>query len=112
MKNDDAKKAILAGRDLMLHMTNTSDCDKAIGLFKKALLIVPNSSLAHSYLAMAATARTHYNADRSFLERGKTEAGHSISSSLPNQAMHIEHWPVCNIKREDFQKRSRKGCKQ
>lgn len=73
LRNEDARQAIVAARGLLRSRT-IADFDNAIALFRKALQAEPNSALAHSYLAMAATGRIHYNADPSFLELGKTEA--------------------------------------
>lgn len=86
LRNDIAKEAITAAR-LISHST-TSDCDKAIALFRKALRAEPNSSLAHSYVAMEATGRTHYNPDRSFLELGKTEAEMALRLSPGSSDAH------------------------
>ncbi|HEX7517206.1 MAG TPA: protein kinase [Chthoniobacterales bacterium] len=80
LRNDTAREAILAGRELLRSYT-TSNGDKAIALFKKALEVEPNSALAHSYLAIAATGRTHYNADRRFLELGRMEANKAVQLS-------------------------------
>ena len=75
---------------LISHST-TADCDNAIALFKKALQAEPNSSLAHSYLAMEATGRTHYDPDRSFLEMGRKEAEIALRlsprTSYPHRAL-------------------------
>jgi serine/threonine protein kinase/Flp pilus assembly protein TadD len=71
-RNPAANESIKAAR-LISHST-TGDYDKAINLFKSALELEPNSSLAHSYLAIEATSRTHYHADTSFLELGRREA--------------------------------------
>ncbi|MEY2499470.1 MAG: eukaryotic-like serine/threonine-protein kinase, partial [Verrucomicrobiota bacterium] len=87
-RNDDAREAIVAGRTLMRHSTNASDCDNAIALFRKALAIEPNSTLAHAYLSIAATGRTYYNADRSFLNTGETEADKAISVSADSSDAH------------------------
>jgi serine/threonine protein kinase/Tfp pilus assembly protein PilF len=76
--NNVAREDIVAGRDLMLHSRTTSGLDKAIALFRNALLAEPNSTLAHSYLSMAATARSYFNADRSFLDIGATEADKAV----------------------------------
>jgi tetratricopeptide (TPR) repeat protein len=73
MRDEEAKTAINAGRDWVKHYT-VSDLDQAIALFRKALARVPNSALAHAYLAMAATTRFHFVADPKFLELGKSEA--------------------------------------
>jgi tetratricopeptide (TPR) repeat protein len=48
-------------------------------LFTKAIAAEPDSSLAHSYLAMAATGRTHFVADPKYLELGKSEAFKALS---------------------------------
>jgi tetratricopeptide (TPR) repeat protein len=73
LRNEDARIAINAGRDWMRSYA-VSDLDRAIALFRQAVELAPNSPLAHSYLAIAATSRTHFMADFSFLEMGKTEA--------------------------------------
>jgi tetratricopeptide (TPR) repeat protein len=77
LHNDVALTAIAAGRDLFSCYT-TSDYDRAIALFKKAILAEPNSSIAHAYLAIAASARTHYNSDRRFLELAQAEANQAV----------------------------------
>jgi len=77
LRNEVAREAILAGREL-IHSDRIPDFDNAIALFRKALRAEPDSALAHSYLAMTATSRIHYNADPSFLELGKTEADKAL----------------------------------
>jgi serine/threonine protein kinase/tetratricopeptide (TPR) repeat protein len=79
-RNGSAKEAMLAGRELMRRYT-APDLDRAIVLFRKATQIEPNSPLAHAYLAGAATCRTHYISDRSFLELGKEEARKALQLS-------------------------------
>jgi serine/threonine protein kinase/tetratricopeptide (TPR) repeat protein len=74
------RETVLAGRELMLRYT-LEDLDRAISLFKKAVADAPDSSLAHSYLAFAALARTHYFADREYLNLGKEEAAKAIRLS-------------------------------
>jgi tetratricopeptide (TPR) repeat protein/TolB-like protein len=73
LRNEDANEAMAAGRGWMNSYT-VSDLDRAIELFRKAIDLEPDSPLAHSYLAMAATSRTYFVSDLSFLELGKTEA--------------------------------------
>lgn len=73
MRDEEAHTSIKAGRDWVAHYT-VSDLDQAIALYRKALARVPNSALAHAYLAMAATTRFHFVADPTFLELGKSEA--------------------------------------
>ena len=80
LRDQVARDAILAGRDLMFRYT-AADLDRAIDLFKKAVNVAPDSSLAHSYLASAATGRTHYIADWSYLELGKDEAVKAVRLS-------------------------------
>jgi tetratricopeptide (TPR) repeat protein len=87
LRADAAKEAIMAGRQFMSHYT-ASDYDRAIALFRKALRVEPNSSLAHSYLAIAATSRTHYIADLSFLELGKEESRKAIQLSPSSTDAH------------------------
>ena len=75
-----------AGR-LITHST-AADFDKAIALFKKAIEAEPNSSLAHTYLAMEATGRMHYSPDRSFLALGKSEAERALQLSPGSTEAH------------------------
>jgi serine/threonine protein kinase/tetratricopeptide (TPR) repeat protein len=88
LRNDVARESILAGRALMHHSTNASDCDNAMALFRKALAAEPNSTLAHAYLSISATGRTYYNADRSFLRIGETEADKAILLSSDSSDAH------------------------
>ena len=78
-QNPAAKDSIVAGRDLSTHASNASEYDGAIALFQAALRIEPNSALAHAYLSIAATARTHYNGDSSFLDLGEAEADKALA---------------------------------
>jgi serine/threonine protein kinase/Tfp pilus assembly protein PilF len=73
LRNEDANEAMTAARAWMDSYT-VSGFDRAIALYRKAVELEPDSSLAHSYLAMAATNRTYFASDWSFLELGKTEA--------------------------------------
>ena len=84
LRNSVARNAMTAGRELMSRSTN-SDLDRAIALFKEAIQAQPDSPLAHSYLAIAATGRTHFIADRTFLKLGKDESLKAIQLS-PNSA--------------------------
>jgi len=86
LRNEAASEAMTAGR-LIAHAT-IADCDKAIALFKKAIEAEPNSSLAHTYLAMEATSRTHYSPDRSFLALGKSEAERALQLSPGSAEAH------------------------
>jgi tetratricopeptide (TPR) repeat protein len=71
--NEKANDAMISGRAWMEGYT-VSHLDQAIARFKEAIAEEPDSSLAHSYLAIAATSRTHFVADWSYLELGKAEA--------------------------------------
>lgn len=73
VRNEKANEAMTAGRTWMESYT-VSHLDRAIALFKEAIAAEPDSSLAHSYLAIAATSRTYFIADWSYLELGKAEA--------------------------------------
>ena len=73
LRNEAAAEAIKAGRALVIGYT-VSDLDQAITLLEKAIAKEPASSLAHSYLASAATTRTHFISDPKYLERGRIEA--------------------------------------
>ncbi len=71
--NEKANEAMTSGRAWMESYT-VSGLDQAIARFREAIAAEPDSSLAHSYLAIAATSRTHFVADWSYLELGKSEA--------------------------------------
>jgi tetratricopeptide (TPR) repeat protein/TolB-like protein len=86
LRNDTAREAITAGR--LISLSSASDCDKAISLFRRALEAEPNSSLTHAYLSIAATARTHFNPDRSYLEIGKKEAETALQLSADSPEAH------------------------
>jgi tetratricopeptide (TPR) repeat protein len=73
VRNQKANDAITSGRAWMEGYT-VSHMDQAIARFKEAIADEPDSSLAHSYLAIAATGRTHFVADWNYLELGKAEA--------------------------------------
>lgn len=94
LHNKVAREAILAGRELIRSNT-IADFDNAIALFRKALRAEPDSALAHSYLAMAATARIHYNADLSFLELGKNEADKALLLAPESGEAHKAKAGVC-----------------
>ena len=85
--NQNASDAMTAGRTWMESYT-VSHLDRAIALFKKAIAAEPDSSLAHSYLAMAATSRTHFVADWSYLELGKAEALKGLALDPDSVAAH------------------------
>lgn len=78
LRNDVAREAITAGRTLHLQCETAACLDKAIALYRAALVAEPSSALAHSYLSGAATARTYYDSDRSFLDIGASEADKAI----------------------------------
>jgi tetratricopeptide (TPR) repeat protein len=86
LRNASARDALIAGR--LIEHKSTEDFDKAINLFKKAVEIEPNSSLAHAYLAMEAANRLHYNPDRKFLELGKTAAEKALQLSPESAEAH------------------------
>jgi tetratricopeptide (TPR) repeat protein/predicted Ser/Thr protein kinase/TolB-like protein len=75
--DERSREAIVAGLELM-RRTSIGDLDHAIALFTKAIQFEPRSGVAHSYLAITDTTRTHYFADRSYLEAGKQEAEEAI----------------------------------
>ncbi len=93
LRNEAAREAILAGRKLTSY--TVSDFDNAIALFRKALRAAPDSALAHSYLAMAATSRIHYNADLSFLELGRAEADKALLLAPESAEAHKAKAGVC-----------------
>jgi tetratricopeptide (TPR) repeat protein len=86
LRNQIANDAMTAGR--LLELATVADFDKAIGLFRKAVEAEPDSSLAHTYLAMYAAGRNHYSADRSFLELARKEAEIAIQLSPGSAEAH------------------------
>jgi len=80
LRRQDAREAIEAGRELT-YRYNSSDLDKAIALLKKAVQMAPDSALAHSTLAMAATVRTHFISDANLLKVGEAEAYEALRLS-------------------------------
>ncbi len=86
LRNQTASEAITAGR--LIEPSDASTCDKAIALFEKAVEAEPNSSLAHTYLAMAATGRLFYSTDRSFLDRGKAAAERALELAPGSSEAH------------------------
>jgi len=86
LRNHDAKEAIDAGRSISVE--TPSGQDKAIKWFERALQLEPDSSLAHAYYAIAASVRTHFTADRSFLERAKKEAQRAMELSPGSSDAH------------------------
>jgi tetratricopeptide (TPR) repeat protein len=93
LRNEVAREAILAGRELTSY--TVSDFDNAIALFRKALRAAPDSALAHSYLAMTATSRIHYKADFSFLELGNSEADKALLLAPESAEAHKAKASVC-----------------
>jgi serine/threonine protein kinase/tetratricopeptide (TPR) repeat protein len=87
LRNETAREAMMAGRQLLFRYTAV-DIDRAIDLFRKAVRAEPTSSLAHAYLAIAATGRTHYISDKSFLELGRTEATEALRLSPDSSDAH------------------------
>ena len=77
VRNERANETMRAGRESMGNYT-VADLDHAMKLFDKAVGQEPASSLAHAYLAMAATIRTHFIGDSKYLELGKIEARKAI----------------------------------
>ncbi|HEV2841496.1 MAG TPA: protein kinase [Chthoniobacterales bacterium] len=86
LRNQAASEAITAGR--LIVPSNTSACDKAIALFEKALEAEPNSSLAHTYIAMAASGRVYYSTDRSFLARAKAAGERALQLAPESSEAH------------------------
>ena len=87
LRNNDAREAILAGRELMFRYT-APDLERAIELLKKAVQIEPNSGLAHAYLASALTGRAHYMSDDASLIVAETEAKKAVALSPESADVH------------------------
>ena len=86
LRNQQARQAINAGR--LIHYRTTAECDEAINLFRKAIALEPESSLARAYLAMAVTGRNHFSADQSFVELGRREAEIALRLSPSSAEAH------------------------
>ena len=87
LRNDEAKDAMEAGRQIMYNSYTLTEVDQAIRLFRKAISLAPESALAHSNLSMAVTARTYFFADPTYLEEAKTEARTALQyASQSNEA--------------------------
>jgi tetratricopeptide (TPR) repeat protein/TolB-like protein len=78
LRNEVAAEAMKSGRAWLSSYT-VSDIDQAIALFNKAIAAEPNSALAHAYLAIAASGRTHFVVDPKYLELGESEALKALS---------------------------------
>jgi serine/threonine protein kinase/tetratricopeptide (TPR) repeat protein len=87
LRSQGAREAIMAGHELVFR-SNMRDLDRAIDLFEKALRLEPDSSLAHAYLAMAASFRTHFISDDSFLKLGAAEAYKALQLSPHSSDAH------------------------
>jgi len=87
LRNKAVREAMAAGRELTFRYTE-SDLDRAIDLFRKAVQAQPDSSLAHAYLAMAATGRTHFISDNSFRKLGEAEAYEALRLSPDSREAH------------------------
>lgn len=72
-RNKDASETMASGRAWMSNYT-VADIDQAILLLRKTIGMEPTSVLAHAYLSMAVTMRTHFVADFEYLEEGRREA--------------------------------------
>ncbi|HEX8897283.1 MAG TPA: hypothetical protein VF751_01185, partial [Chthoniobacterales bacterium] len=77
MRNPDTSYEITAGQNWIDGYT-VDAIDHAINLFKQAIAKQPDSAVAHAWLAIAATGRTHYAADPNFLDFGTKEAREAL----------------------------------
>ncbi len=93
LRNQAASEAMTAGR--LIELSSASDCDKAIALFEKAVEAEPNSSLAHTYLAMVASARLYHSSDRSFLARAKAAAERALQLAPGSSEAHRALGGIC-----------------
>jgi serine/threonine protein kinase/Tfp pilus assembly protein PilF len=87
VRNEKANDAMTSGRAWMESYT-IAHLDQAIARFKEAIAAEPDSSLAHSYLAIAATSRTHFVADWRYLELGRAEALKALALDPNSVAAH------------------------
>ena len=86
-RNEEAALTMAAGREWLSNYT-VADLDHAIALFRRTVSMEPNSALAHSYLAMAATTRTHFVADPKYLEEGRKEAYRALELAPDSPEAH------------------------
>jgi tetratricopeptide (TPR) repeat protein/tRNA A-37 threonylcarbamoyl transferase component Bud32 len=77
LRNPDAADDIAAGQNWIRAYT-IDGVDHAITKFKQAIVKQPDSAIAHAWLAIAATGRTHYRADPEYFEIGKKEAREAL----------------------------------
>ena len=88
LRNKAAHDVMTAGWAWMESYT-VSDLDRAIVLFQKAIELEPNSSLAHSYLARAASVRTYFVSDLKYLRLGKDEALKALALDPNSVEAHV-----------------------
>ncbi len=88
LSNQASREAIFAGRQLVFRY-NDSDFNKGIDLLKKAVRLQPDSSIAHSNLAMALTVRTHFVSDPNLIDTGEAEAHEAVRLSPNSSHAHI-----------------------
>jgi tetratricopeptide (TPR) repeat protein len=86
-RNDDAREAILAARELMSRYA-LPDLDRAVALLEKAIRIEPGSGLAHAYLSNVLSARAHYNSDGNSLVVAESEARKAVALSPTSADAH------------------------
>jgi serine/threonine protein kinase/tetratricopeptide (TPR) repeat protein len=88
LSNQASREAMVAGRELVFRY-NEDDFQKGLDLFNKAVRLAPQSSLAHSNLAMAATVHTHFISDPNLLRLGESEAHQALRLSPNSSHAHI-----------------------
>src|SRR5947207_1007655 len=78
VRNEEAREAMEAGRDIVVSSYTVAELDHAIALFRKAIMLEPNSYRPHPYLAMTLTGRIFFVVNRNYLELGNTEARNAV----------------------------------
>jgi tetratricopeptide (TPR) repeat protein len=78
MRNEDVAETMRSARAWMTTYS-IAGLDHAIALLNKAVSQEPNSALAHTYLAMAASSRVHLVSDPAYLELASSEAQKALA---------------------------------
>ena len=87
MRNRRAREFIVSGRELA-NSRAAADLERAIICFRKAIEVEPDSSVAHSCLAMALTARTAYGSSEEVLVEAEQEAHEALRLNSDNGEAH------------------------
>lgn len=87
LRNSRARELIVSGRELA-NSRAAANLERAIACFRKAIEVEPDSSVAHSCLAMALTARTAYGSNEDVLVEAEWEANEALRLNNDNGEAH------------------------